>query len=86
MSPLTTLRPFQPASLSTARLAAVELYIRSPGERGLMDSSVVSMLCSVLGFFEFAHIDGLIPAEPCTPGYRRSSTTSPASRAWTGSN
>ena len=44
--------------------AHVELYIRSLGERGLMDSSVVSMLCSVRGFFKFAHIDGLIPADP----------------------
>jgi hypothetical protein len=89
MSP-TVLLPFQPASMSTAQLAAVsflarysgrthhlyqfqlrewfawcerngldplvgvqrahvELYIRSLGERGLMDSSVVSMLCSVRG-------------------------------------
>jgi site-specific recombinase XerD len=99
------LLPFQPASMSTAQLAAVsflarysgrthhlyqvqlrewfawcerngldplvgvqrahvELYIRSLGERGLMDSSVVSMLCSVRGYFKFAHIDGLIPADP----------------------
>jgi len=36
--------------------AHVELYIRSLGERGLMDSSVVSMLCSVRGFVKFAHI------------------------------
>src|SRR6476659_3238125 len=105
MSAPTTLLPFQPASMSTAQLAAVsflarysgrthhlysfqlrewfawcerngldplvgvqrahvELYIRSLGERGLMDSSVVSMLCSVRGFFKFAHIDGLIPADP----------------------
>ena len=104
MSTPTTLLPFQPASMSTAQLAAVsflarysgrthhlyafqlrewfacerngldpligvprahvELYIRSLGERGLMDSSVVSMLCSVRGFFKFAHIDGLSPADP----------------------
>ena len=44
--------------------AHVELYIRSLGERGLMDSSVVSMLCSVRGYFKFAHIDGTIPADP----------------------
>ena len=44
--------------------AHVELYIRSLGERGLMDSSVVSMMRSVRGFFKFAHIDGLIPADP----------------------
>jgi integrase/recombinase XerD len=44
--------------------AHVELYIRSLGERGLMDSSVVSMMNGVRGFFRFAHIDGLIPADP----------------------
>jgi hypothetical protein len=44
--------------------AHVELYIRSLGERGLMDWSVVSMLCSVRGFVKVAHIDGLIPADP----------------------
>ena len=31
---------------------------------GLMDSSVVSMMNGVRGFFKFAHIDGLIPADP----------------------
>ena len=128
MSTPTTLLPFQPASMSTARLAAVsfsarysarthhlyafqlrewfswceangldppvgvqrahvELYIRSLGERGLMDSSVVSLLCSVLGFSEFAHIDGLIPADPAV--YARlpkAQRDEPAPRAWTGSN
>ena len=105
MSSPTTLLPFQPATMSTAQLAAVsflarysmrthqlyqfqlrewfawcegngldplvgvqrahvELYIRSLGERGLMDSSVVSMMNGVRGFFRFAHIDGLIPADP----------------------
>lgn len=44
--------------------AHVELYIRSLGERGLMDSSVVTMMHGVRGFFRFAHIDGLIPADP----------------------
>ena len=29
-----------------------------------MDSSVVSMLCSVRRYVKFAHIDGLIPADP----------------------
>ena len=105
MSAPITLLPFQPASMSTAQLAAVsflarysgrshhlyqfqlrewfawcerngldplvgvqrahvELYIRSLGERGLMDSSVVSMMNGVRGFFRFAHIDGLISADP----------------------
>ena len=44
--------------------AHVELYIRELGERGLMDSSVVTMMHGVRGFFRFAHIDGLVPADP----------------------
>ena len=44
--------------------AHVELYIRGLGERGLMDSSVVTMMHAVRGFFRFAHIDGLVPADP----------------------
>ena len=105
MSGSTVLLPFQPASMSTAQLAAVsflarysgrthhlyefqlrewfswceargvdplvgvqrahvELYIRGLSERGLMDSSVVTMMHGVRGFFRFAHIDGLLPADP----------------------
>lgn len=105
MSDSTTILPFQPASMSTAQLAAVsylarysghthalyayqlrewfswcevpgldpraavqrahvELYIRHLGDRGLMDSSVVTMMHGVRGFFRFAHIDGLIPSDP----------------------
>lgn len=101
----TILLPYQPASMSTAQLAAVsflarytgrthalyafslkrwfgwceangldplvgiqrahvELYIRQLGESGLVDSSVVTMMHAVRGFFRFAHIDGLIPADP----------------------
>jgi len=37
---------------------------RQLGERGLMDSSVVTSMHAVRGFFRFAHIDGLIPADP----------------------
>lgn len=44
--------------------AHVELYIRSLGERGLMDSSVATMMHGVRGFFRFAHVDGLISADP----------------------
>ena len=44
--------------------AHVELYIRSLGDRGLMDSSVVTMMHAVRGYFRFAHIDGLISADP----------------------
>jgi len=101
----TTVLPFQPATMSTAQLAAVsylaryagrthalyafqlrkwfswcdnngldplvavqrahvELYIRQLGERGLMDSSVVTSMHALRGYFRFAHIDGLIPADP----------------------
>jgi len=44
--------------------AHVELYIRGLGDRGLMDSSVVTMMHVVRGYFRFAHIDGLIPSDP----------------------
>jgi integrase/recombinase XerD len=67
--------------------AHVELYVRGLGERGLMDSSVVSMMNGVREFFRFAHIDGLIPADPAVyPGCPRSSATSPAPKAWTASS
>lgn len=105
MSDTTILLPFQPASMSTAQLAAVsflarysgrthalyayqlrewftwcethgldplvgvqrahvELYVRQLSDRGLMDSSVVTMMHGVRGFFRFAHIDGLIGSDP----------------------
>ena len=44
--------------------AHVELYIRQLGEHGLMDSSVVTMMHAVRGYFRFAHIDGLIGSDP----------------------
>lgn len=44
--------------------AHVELYIRQLGEAGLMDSSVSTMMHGVRGFFRFAHIDGIIAADP----------------------
>jgi hypothetical protein len=105
MSGPAPLLPFQPATMSTARLAAVsylaryagrthvlysfqlrqwfawcegngldplvgiqrahvELYIRQLGDRALIDSSVVTSMHAVRGYFRFAHIDGLIPADP----------------------
>ena len=105
MSAPTTLLPFQPATMSSAQLAAVsylarysghthglyayqprqwfawcesngldpltgiqrahvELYVRQLGDRGLMDSSVVTMMHAVRGYFRFAHIGGLIPSDP----------------------
>lgn len=44
--------------------AHVELYIRHLGESGLRVSSVNTMMHAVRGFFRFAHIDGLITADP----------------------
>jgi integrase/recombinase XerD len=44
--------------------AHIELYIRQLGERGLMDSSVVTSMHAVRGFFRFAHIDGQIASDP----------------------
>ncbi len=44
--------------------AHVELYIRSLSAAGLMASSTNTMMHGVRGFFRFAHIDGLAPADP----------------------
>jgi site-specific recombinase XerD len=44
--------------------AHVELYIRRLGDRGMMNSTVATMMHGVRGFFRFAHIDGLIQADP----------------------
>lgn len=105
MSTTTMVLPFEPATMSSAQLAAVsflarysgrthelyafqlrqwfawceanaldpltgiqrahvELYIRGLGERGLMDSSINTMMHAVRGYFRFAHIDGVIAADP----------------------
>ena len=105
MSGPTTLLPFQPATMTSAQLAAVSylaryagrthsLYayqlrewfsrcesngleplvgiqrahverdIRGLGDRGLMDSSAVTMRHAVRGYFRFAHIDGLLGSDP----------------------
>jgi integrase/recombinase XerD len=44
--------------------AHIELYIRHLHDSGLRDSSINTMLHGVRGFFRFAHIDGLIAADP----------------------
>jgi integrase/recombinase XerD len=44
--------------------AHLELYIRHLHDAGLRDSSINTMLHGVRGFFRFAHIDGLIAADP----------------------
>ena len=51
-------------ALTGIQRAHVELYIRGLGDRGLMDSSVNTMMHAVRGYFRFAHIDGLITADP----------------------
>jgi site-specific recombinase XerC len=40
------------------------LYIRGLGDTGLMDSSINTMMHAVRGYFRFAHVDGLISADP----------------------
>ncbi len=65
--------------------AHVELYIRSLGDSGLMDSSINTMMHAVRGFFRFAHVDGLISADPPSmQGCRGCSGTSPAPKGWIG--
>jgi integrase/recombinase XerD len=44
--------------------AHVELYIRHLRDAGLRDSSICTMMHGVRGLFRFAHIDGLITADP----------------------
>jgi integrase/recombinase XerD len=44
--------------------AHVELYIRHLTDCGLMPSSVNTMMHGPRGFFGYAHIDGLIAADP----------------------
>ena len=59
--------------------AHVELYIRQLGESGLMDSSVVTMMHGVRGFFRYATSTApLPPIRRSTHDCRRSTATSPA--------
>src|ERR1035437_3866813 len=51
-------------TLAGIQRAHVELYVRQLGDQGLMDSSVVTMMHAVRGYFRFAHIDGLISSDP----------------------
>ncbi|MDQ3029282.1 MAG: site-specific integrase, partial [Actinomycetota bacterium] len=50
--------------LAGIQRAHVALYIRHLGECGLRVSSVNTMMHGVRGYFRFAHIDGLIAADP----------------------
>ena len=76
-----------PGDVSLSACLTVELDIRSLGEGGLMDISVVSMMNGVRGFFRFAHIDGLIPADPAVharlPKEQRDESRT---QGWTGSS
>jgi hypothetical protein len=52
-----------------------------------MPSSINTTMHGVRGFLRFAHIDGLIPADPpSTHGYPRSTTTRHLPKASTGSS
>jgi integrase/recombinase XerD len=74
-----------PDALVGIQGAHVELYIRSLGDRGLMDFSVVTMMHAVRGYLRFGHIDGLIhPIRRSTHGCPRSTASSPAPSGWTG--
>jgi site-specific recombinase XerD len=67
--------------------AHVELYIRHLHDSGLRDSSINTMMHGVRGFFPFAHIDGLIGADPAV--YARLSkihADGTRTRGWTGSS
>jgi hypothetical protein len=67
--------------------AHVELSIRRLGDRGLMDSSVVTMLHGYAGSSGSPTSTGSSPqTRPSMPGYRRSTATSPARKGWTGSS
>ena len=68
--------------------AHVELYIRHLSDSGLVDSTVVTMMHGVRGFFRFAHIDGLIASDPAVYARLRPSSTKtrPGRRVSTGSS
>jgi integrase/recombinase XerD len=50
--------------LTGVQRAHVELYIRGLAASDLRDSSICTMMHGVRGFVRFAHIDGLIAADP----------------------
>ena len=123
MATPTTVLPFQPATMSTAQLAAVsylaryagrthalyafqlrkwftwcdnngldplvairrahvELYIRQLGERGLMDSSVVTSMHAVRATSDSRTSTASSPPTPLSmPGCPGSTATSPAPKA-----
>jgi len=54
----------RPGPLVGLQRAHLELYLRHLHDDGLRDSSINTMLHAVHGFFRFAHIHGLIAADP----------------------
>ncbi len=50
--------------LAGIQRAHIELYIRHLHDSGMRDSSINTMMHGLRGFFRFAHIDGLIAADP----------------------
>src|SRR4051794_17797908 len=128
MSGPTQVLPYQPATMSTAQLAAVsylarysgrthvlyafqlrqwftwcegnaldplvgiqrahvELYIRQLGDHGLIDSSVVTMMHAVRGYFGSpTSTASSRPTPRSRPGCRRSTATSPAPKDSTDSS
>lgn len=67
--------------------AHAELYIRSLGERGLMDSSVVTMMHGCAGSSASPTSTAWSrPIRRCTRGCPRSTVTSPAPGGWIGSS
>jgi site-specific recombinase XerC len=67
--------------------AHIELYIRHLGESGLMASSVNTSMHAVRGFSGSpTSTASSSPTQPSTHASPRSTATSPAPRAWTGSS
>ncbi|WP_425411790.1 site-specific integrase [Nocardioides aequoreus] len=65
--------------------AHIELYIRQLGESGLRDSSVVTMMHGVRGFFRYATSTAPSSLTPPSTLVCPRSATNPAPKAWTGS-
>ena len=74
--------------LTGIQRAHVELYIRNQAEAGLMASSINTMMHGLRGYFRFAHIDGLIPADPAVYARlpKKCTQTNPEPKASTDSN
>jgi site-specific recombinase XerD len=72
-------------ALTGIQRAHVELYIRQLGDRGLMDSSVNTMMHAVRGYFRSpTSTASSRPTRRSMHGCRRSTATSRVPRDWTG--